>query len=260
MKLKLIKVMVDGKEVEVAVVQNGKPIYVHDNGQEVEFDAPGAMAKIGELNNEAKGHRLSAKEANEKLALYAGIPDPAAAKKAMDFAASVEGKKIMDDEGIKKLIAAQVQPHLDENANLKKQLEQKDGHIYKLEVTNRFTGSEFLKKNTVLGEMPEMAEAYFGRHFKIENGRAVAYDQNNNAVYSRTRPGELADFEEALSILVESHPKKDHILKAKGASGSGAQGNGGKPDNVKSMKRADFDRLPPAEQSKFSLGGGKLED
>ncbi len=260
MKLKLVKVMIDGKEVEVAVVQNGKPVYIHDNGQEVEFDAPGAMIKIGELNNEAKGHRLAAKDATEKLALYKDIPDPAAAVKAMAFASSIEGKKVMDDESIKKIIEAQVQPHIATITEKDKIIKEKDAHIYKLEVSNKFASSEFLKKNTILGEMPEMAEAYFGRHFKIENGKVVSLDNAGNQLYSRVKPGELADFEESLSILVESHPKKDHILKAKAQSGSGAQGGGGKPNTGNTMKRADFDKLLPAEQSKFSIGGGKLED
>ena len=29
------------------VVQDGKPVYVHDDGKEVPFDAPQALAKIG---------------------------------------------------------------------------------------------------------------------------------------------------------------------------------------------------------------------
>ena len=40
-----------------AVLQDGKPVYVHDDGKEVPFDAPGAMAKIASLNAEAQTHR-----------------------------------------------------------------------------------------------------------------------------------------------------------------------------------------------------------
>ena len=48
------------------VVQDGKPVYVHDDGKEVPFDAPQALAKIGSLNAEAKQHR-EAKDAAEEL-------------------------------------------------------------------------------------------------------------------------------------------------------------------------------------------------
>lgn len=36
------------------VVEDGKPVYVHDDGKEIPCDAPAAMAKIEELNTEAK--------------------------------------------------------------------------------------------------------------------------------------------------------------------------------------------------------------
>ena len=39
------------------VVSDGKPVYVHDDGKEIPFDAPAAMQKISGLNAEAKQHR-----------------------------------------------------------------------------------------------------------------------------------------------------------------------------------------------------------
>lgn len=49
------------------VVQDGKPVYTHDDGKDVAFDAPSAVSKITALNAEAKGHR-EAKEAAETRA------------------------------------------------------------------------------------------------------------------------------------------------------------------------------------------------
>lgn len=48
-----------------AVLQDGKPVYVHDDGKEVAFDAPATVATITRLNGEAKVHR-EGKEAAEK--------------------------------------------------------------------------------------------------------------------------------------------------------------------------------------------------
>jgi hypothetical protein len=237
MKLKIVEVA----GVKYSVLDDkGFPVYVHDDGKEIGFDAPAAMKKIGELNSEAKDHRLAAKEANDKLKQFEGIEDPAAAKKALQFAQTLEGKKVMDDESIKRLVESAVKPLQEENSTLKQTIEGKDGHIYRLEVSNRFASSAFLKEKTIYGETPDMAEAYFGKHFKIENGKVIAQDAAGNQIYSKVKPGEPADFEEAISILVESHPKKDHLLKAKGAAGSGAQGDRNKGDFGAVKSRADL--------------------
>jgi hypothetical protein len=243
------------------VVIEDKPVFIMDDGSEVPFDVPSAMSKIGELNNEAKTHRLAAKDAKEKLVKFDGIDDPEAAKKALQFARSMDGKKAMDDESIKALIENSVKPFKDEVASKDKMIKEKDDHIYRLEVSNRFASSSYLKEKTIFGETPEVAEAYFGKHFKIEGGKVVAYDAAGNQMYSRSKPGELANFDEAVSILVDSHPKKNHILKASSASGSGAQGGGGahRP-GTKTMSRAEFDGLSPKDQMQFSKDGGKLTD
>jgi len=224
-----LKIGEDGK----AEVRNEKPVYITDDGKEVEFDVPGAMAKIGELNNEAKTHRLDAKAAKEKLASFAGIEDPEAAKKALQFASSMDGKKIMDDESLKTLIVNSVKPYADKVAELETKTKNQEDHLYKLEVSNKFASSEFVKK-TIFSETPEVAEAYFGKNFTVEGNKVVAYDDAKNPILSSIKPGEPAGFEEALAFLVERHAKKDHILKGTGSSGSGAQSGGnGVTSNIK---------------------------
>ncbi|WVM90955.1 DUF6651 domain-containing protein [Halopseudomonas pachastrellae] len=73
----------------------------------------------------------------------------------------------------------------------------------------------------------DLVQARFGQAFKIEDGKTVAYDGNGNKIYSHSRPGEIADFDEALEILVEQYPHRDSILKASGANGGGAPNGGG---------------------------------
>jgi hypothetical protein len=104
-----------------AVVRDGKPVYVHDNGREEAFDAAGAMKLLVGKHFETSG--------------VAG------------------GLKI---------------PH-------------------------------------------EIAAAAFGGSFRIERGQLVAFDKGDIPVYSHTRHGEVANFEEALIHLLERYPNKDMI-------------------------------------------------
>jgi len=222
------------------VVQDGKPVYVDDSGSEIPFDAPAAMQKITELNGEAKKHRLEAKEAKEKLITFEGIEDPAAAIKALQFAQSMEGKKVMDDEAIQKLISNAVKPVQEKATALEKALGDKDAHIYKLEVSNRFQSSPFIKEKSIIP--PDMLEAAFGKNFKIENGRVLAFDGSGNQIFSKVKPGEPAEFDEAIQVLFDSHPLKDSLYKASGASGSGAQGSqggGSAADRFSNLKPTD---------------------
>ena len=51
------------------VLQDGKPVYVHDDGKEVAFDAPTTVATISRLNGEARTNRERAEAAEAKVSL-----------------------------------------------------------------------------------------------------------------------------------------------------------------------------------------------
>lgn len=220
MKLKTIEV--DGKVY--AEVQDGKPVYVEDDGKEVAFDAPHTKATITRLNAEAKAHR-EAKEAAEKaLKGFEGISDPEAARKALEVVANLDAKKLVDAgevEKVKSEIAKGYQAQLDEANSKAQTLEQQ---LYAEKIGGSFARSKVIAEK--LAVPADMVQATFGSRFKIEEGKVVAYDANGNKIFSRSRPGELADFDEALEALVEQYPHKDHILKASGANGGGSQGGG----------------------------------
>ncbi|HEJ3129468.1 TPA: hypothetical protein SL290_006283, partial [Pseudomonas aeruginosa] len=64
------------------------------------------------------------------------------------------------------------------------------------------------------------------------------YDAHGNKLYSKARPGEAADFDEALEILVDQYPYRDQILKGSGHSGGGTP-PGGKPSGSTAKSLAD---------------------
>lgn len=210
-----------------AVLQDGKPVYVHDDGKEVAFDAPGTVATITRLNAEAKTHREGKEAAEKALKAFEGIEDGTAAKKALELVANLDAKKLVDAgevEKVKQEIAKGYQAQLDE-ANSKVQTFEQQ--LYAEKIGGSFARSKVVTEK--LAVPADMVQATFGSRFKIEEGKVVAYDATGNKIFSRTRPGELADFDEALESLVEQYPHKDHILKSSGATGGGAPNGSGNP-------------------------------
>jgi hypothetical protein len=242
-----------------AVLQDGLPIYVHDDGKEIPFDAPAAMAKIGELNKENKGHRERAEKAEASLKVFEGL-NPEAARTALATVKSLDDKKLIDAGKVDEVVAEGTKAwriKLEEQDKAYKiKLEEKDrtiqdrdAQIYSLMVTGQFASSKFIADKIAVPV--GMMEATFGRSFKVEDGKVVAYGPDGNKIYSRQRPGDLANFDEALDILVESYPDKERILKGTGNSGAATSpsGGGGKSG-------VDLSKLSPVERLKAARSAG----
>lgn len=78
------------------VVVDGKPVYIHDDGKEIPFDAPQAMQKISSLNAENKQHREAKEKAEAELKKFDGIDDVAKAKEALKTVENLDAKKLID--------------------------------------------------------------------------------------------------------------------------------------------------------------------
>ncbi|PRD13982.1 DUF6651 domain-containing protein [Pantoea coffeiphila] len=239
------------------VVENGMPVYVHDDGKEIAFDAAQAVSKISALNGEAKAHREAKEAAEANLAKFANISDPAKALEALDMMTKIDQKKLIDAGAIDQVradITKSFQTQLDEANGKSQQLEQQ---LYGEMIGGRFVGSKFIQEKMAIPS--DFVQARFGKSFKIEDGKIVAYDPTGNKIYSRSKPGDLADFDEALEFLVEQYPQKDHILKASGNSGSGSQQSQHQAGQ-KTMKRGEFDSLDPIARGTALQGGITIVD
>lgn len=205
------------------VVQDGKPVYVYDDGREAAFDAAGTVSTITRLNGEAKSQREAKEAAQELLKTFEGIADPAAARKALETMANLDQKRLVD--------AGQVeQANLERDKAWQSKLDEANGKASSLEqqlygekIGGSFARSSFISEK--LAVPADMIQATFGNRFKVEDGKTVAYDGHGNKIFSRSRPGELAEFDEALEVLVDQYPHKDHILKGNTQSGGGAPSN-----------------------------------
>lgn len=247
-----------------AVLQDGKPVYVHDDGKEAPFDAAATVATISRLNGEAKSHRERAEAAEKSLKSFEGIADPSEARKALDTLKNLDAKKLVDAGEIEKVkteIGKAFQEKLDA---AEKRAADAETRFYDSEIGRAFAGSQMIsgdKASLILP--PEVARATFGKNFKIEDGRIIGYDANGQKIYSRERPGEIATFDEALSSLVDASPFKDSILKSSGASGGGASPNGGQGGaggGQKSVTRQSFDSMTPQARADHMNSGGTVTD
>jgi hypothetical protein len=240
------------------VLQDGKPVYVHDDGKEVAFDAPATVQTISRLNAEAKTHRERAEGAEGKLKLFEGIEDPTAAKRALDTIKNLDQKKLVDAGEVEKVKAEAIKALQDQHAPVLAERDRLKADLYAEKIGGSFSRSKTIAEKFAIPA--DLVQARFGQNFKIEEGKAVAYDQSGNKIYSRARPGEVADFEEALEVLVDAYPYKTSILKGSGASGSGAGGSGNQgAGGKKTITRAQYDALPQAQQAAMAVAAGRGE-
>lgn len=217
-----------------AVLQDGKPIVVHEDGKEIAFDIAATVQTISRLNAEARDNRLRAEAAETKYKPFEGIEDAGAARKALETMKNLDQKKLIDAgevETVKAEITKAFQTQLDQMTTKAGTLEQA---LYAEKIGGAFARSPLIVGDKAKLAIPsDLVQARFGSAFKIEDGRVVAYDPQGNKIYSRSKPGELADFDEALEVLVDQYPHKDSILRGSGASGGGAgtgsNGGGGGP-------------------------------
>lgn len=112
----------------------------------------------------------------------------------------------------------------------------------------------------------EIAASAFSDAFRIEGGKLVAVDKHGITMYSPTRHGESADFNEAFAQLVNAYPNKTMIQREGGApavSGAGGAGGGapaGQPGAGGSVTRQQFDAMNPQQRAQHVRSGGKVTD
>jgi hypothetical protein len=259
-----------------AILVDGKPVYVHDDGKEIPFDAAQTVSTISRLNREAQTHR-EGKEAAEgqvgtlqqQLKVFDGL-DPEVAKKAINQLKDIGDGKLIESGKLDEVrqaaqaeYTARLKTLTDEfgakEGKLMADREALQGHLNNEIIGGSFARSKFI--NEKLAIPMDLVQAAFGKNFKVEDGKLVAVDAQGQKVFSRARPGELADFEEAIGTLVDQYPNRDHILKASGASGSGAGASaGGSGGGGKGMTRAAFDQLHPVDQMKTIKSGVAITD
>jgi hypothetical protein len=216
-------------------------LYVENDGK-YRLNVEGGFKTHDEINGltTALNKERDARSKLEKqVKKFDGIEDPTEALKAIETMKNLDQKKLIDAgevEKVKAEVTKAMQSKIDELQNT---VQEKDSVLTKELIGGRFARSKFIGEKMAIPH--DLVEARFGQNFKIEDGQVVAYDQHGNKVYSQDRPGELAEFDEALNILVNQYPYKDSILKGSDAFGGGAppSGTSRTPPGTKTINARD---------------------
>lgn len=130
-------------------------------------------------------------------------------------------------------------------------------------------GKHFETSPTMAGlKIPhDLAAAAFSDAFRIEGGKLVAVDQHGMPLYSPTRHGEVANFDEAFGKLVDNYPSKAMIQREGGApAGPGPSAAGGAAQGGQSgtaggaVNRQQFDAMNPQQRAQHIRSGGTVVD
>jgi len=224
------------------VLSDGKPVYKMPDGKDLPFDAPKAMEKIHELNNESASRRKDLEKFQEKFKAFEGIEDPDAARKALETVANLDAKKLIDAGEVDKLKRQYTETFDMELSKTRKEHEKKVKEFEDLLKNKEHTirdlviGSHFAKSKYFAGENPkttlpwDMAQEVFGKYFKPETtkdgGLTLVGYYSGEKILSRdpARIGEPAEFEDAIGYLIDKYPQKDWILR-NSPGGPGGSGN-----------------------------------
>lgn len=242
---------------KIAVDGSGNPIWLAANGQESSVKGD----TITTLNAEARQHRVAKEAAEASLAKYrtadGKLIDPDAAAKAIDTVSKIDAKTLIDAGKVDEVREAMRNEFTGQITELNNGLAERDNRINGMMIDGIFKGSEFIADKIAIPR--DFFEASMRSNFKIEDGKVAAYDKSGNRVMSKKNIGDYADPNEALEILVDQHPQKDHILKAPDAGGSGNNGGGGNRGGGRTIKRADFSAMDPMQQASTAALASKGE-
>lgn len=243
---------------KLALDGDGNPIFINAGGQEQSVKGD----TIAGLNAEAKAHRTAKEKAEGDLAKYKGpdgkLIDPDKAVKAIDTIAKIDAKQLIDSGEVDR-VRDQIRGEFTEQLNaIKTENEGLKGTNQQLMIARTFDGSDFVREQIAVPR--DMFEATFGKNIKVgENGDIEFYGRDGNRLLSKKEAGQYAKGDEAFELLVEQHPQKDAIIKARQEGGTGNDGQGGQRGVGRTMKRADFDALDPVTQANHASAMGKGE-
>jgi len=239
-----------------AVLQDGNPVYVADDGKELALDAAKLYGQVRTLTTEASAKRKALEAAEAKLAEFAEIEDPKAAREALETIKSLDGKTRAEVEKVRAEVSKSFEPKLTELEKKNAELQQS---LHRELIGGGVARSKFAAEKSALPA--DLLLATFGQQLTVENGVVVGKRSDGSPIYSRANPGQLASLDEALETLVSESPHRDHILKATQKGGSGAApGTPGAAGAKQTITRTQYESMPPKDQASIDWTATTVTD
>lgn len=232
-----------------AEVKDGMPVYVGDDGTETTFDLPKLLSTAHATREERDRIEREAKALRESMKQFGSTEEEIkAAIEKLRIARNLDDKKLVDAGKVEELVSQRLKEATtaweSEKSALAKEKDEARATVRRLLISSKIAGSSVLSDYL---PTPDLIELALGEHFDVDGDRVVAYrdPKTKERIYSAKDPGQLADVDEALAILLKAHPNHDKWKKSANASGSGAPGAPGGGGAARTITR-DEARNPAA--------------
>ena len=97
---------------------------------------------------------------------------------------------------------------------------------------------------------PRIARDHFARNFKVEKindkNVVVGYFDNGEKIYSKVKTGDLANFDEAITEIINKHPDKETFIQPSDGSGS----KGSQKSKSTEVEKERLQKMKPTERLK----------
>jgi hypothetical protein len=256
----------DGKGIQIGA--DGHPIVEFEEGDKFNGESQAAgteqsinlvhmIKKIPTLNEESKQHRIKAKALEEKLAVFSvqeleALEDTVKTwRETAGKVKTLEGQYKDIDEARKEIEKGWTEKIANVNKSWESKLAEKDSEVAKINqrlrtsvISEHFAKSKFFSgDDSVTMLPPDVADATFGKNFDVfetPEGKLIPVCKiDGSEVMSKQKPGEMASFDEAVGILIDSYPNRDKILRNNVKPGSGTQVGGNRLPSKK-IARSDI--------------------
>lgn len=271
-ELKTVTVKVGEQDVVYAMVKDGMPVYVDDDGKEVPGDLLEAINNLKATSDEREALSKQLNSTKKKLEPWEALQqDPVKVKESLETLARVSKGELVNADQLaaatKEIVQKKDEEHQKELEAVAKKAAAAEEKA--LAVGRRALLSELVnekkddKKTPVYAMGLPTAEAVYGRHFVPDDkGGWIAYwdpESKVDIVKSEdpSRASLPAKPSEAFRIMVERNPDKAFHLWGVGATGSGVSPSGG-PLGANVITRDQFEKLPHPARADFFAKGGQI--
>lgn len=210
------------------VLKDGVPVYEID-GKDTTFDAASVHASLTTIRRERDEAKALVGQLETSLRRFGSTDEQLEqAAKKLRLAVNLDEKTLAEAGKIDEVIANRLKTHTEASAAEKAALETKvnelSGKLRTVLISSKFSKAQIASG---LYLTPDAVEAMFGQHFEVDGDSVVAFRDpatKKDKIYSKKDPGKLADFDEALEVVVTGHPNYKKWKRPMTVSGGDALG------------------------------------